>query len=91
MTNEADMSWKQRKSVSDNDAFVTLVRVAQDDPKIRATLGVILGQTPFHRKSLLNSLIQNIAAQGAPENLTLAMAELLNDSVADQVARAIAK
>jgi hypothetical protein len=80
---------KRRKSVGDNDAFVTLVRVAQDDPEIRTTLAAILRQPPFHRKSLINTLIQDMKAQGAPRNLTSAIAELLDDAVAEKVAEAI--
>jgi hypothetical protein len=87
----SNMFSKRRKSVGDNDAFVTLVRVAQDDPEIRATLAAILRQPPFHRKSLINTLIQDMKAQGAPRNLTSAIAELLDDAVAEKVAEAIVK
>lgn len=79
----------KRRTVGDNDAFVTLVRVAQDDPEIRQTLVVLLGQPPFHRKSLLNTLLQDMRAQGAPKYLTSAMAELLDDDVAEKVAEEI--
>ena len=79
----------QSRSVGDNDAFVTLVKVAQDDPEIRQTLVAILRQPPFHRKSLLNTLLQDMRAQGAPKNLISAITELLNDVVAEKVAEAI--
>jgi hypothetical protein len=80
---------KRTKSVGDNDAFVTLIRVAQDDPEIHQTLMAILRQPPFHRKSLLNTLLQDMRAQGAPKNLISAIAELLDDAVAEKVAEAI--
>jgi hypothetical protein len=79
----------QSRSVGDNDAFVTLVRVAQDDPEIRQTLVAILRQPPFHRKSLLNKLLQDMSAQDAPKNLISAITELLNDVVAEKVAEEI--
>lgn len=85
------MFWKRKKTVGDNDAFVTLVRVAQDDPEIRATLVGILRQPPFHRKSLLNSLIQDMRAQGAPASLISALGELLDDAVAEKVTDAIVR
>ena len=83
------MFWNKRKSVGDNDAFVTLIRVAQDDPEVHATLVAILRQPPFHRKSLLNTLLQDMRAEGAPKNLISAMTELLDDSVAEKVAEEI--
>jgi hypothetical protein len=83
------MLWKRKKTVADNDAFVTLIRVAQDDPEIHQTLVAILRQPPFHRKSLLNTLLQDMRAQGAPKNLISAIAELLDDAVAEKVAEAI--
>ncbi len=82
---------KRRKSVGDNDAFVTLVRVAQDDSETRTMLTAILRQPPFHRKSLVNTLIQDMRAQGAPRNLISAITELLDDAVAKKVADAIVK
>ncbi len=85
------MFWKSKKSVGDNDAFVTLVKVAQNDPEVHATLVAILGQPPFHRKSLLNRLIQDMRVKGAPRNLISAIAELLDDSVAEKVADVIEK
>jgi hypothetical protein len=83
------MLWKRKQSVADNDAFVTLIRVGQDDPEIHQTLVPILRQPPFHRKSLLNTLLQDMRAQGAPKNLISAIAELLDDAVAEKVAEAI--
>ena len=42
----------QKTAVGDNAAFVTLMRVAQEDADVRKTLMAILGQSPFHRKFL---------------------------------------
>ncbi len=80
------MSRKQSRSVGDNGAFATLVRVAQDDPEIRQTLVPILRQPPFHRKLLLNTLLRDMRAQDAPKNLISAITELLNAVVAEKVA-----
>ena len=85
------MFWNKQKSVGDNDAFVTLIRTAQEDPEIHATLVAILRQTPFHRKSLLNTLLQDMKAQSAPKHLISAMTELLDDAVAEKVAEEILK
>ena len=83
------MLWKKRKSVGDNEAFVTLIRVAQDDPEVHATLAAILRQPPFHRKSLLNTVLQDMKARSAPKHLISAMTELLDDAVAEKVAEVI--
>ena len=84
------MKWGKKKSVGDNDAFVTLIRVAQEDPEIRATLSGILRQPPFHRKSLLSTLIEDMKANGAPPDFASAMAELLDDGVAQKAAEIMA-
>jgi hypothetical protein len=78
-----------KNTVGENDAFITLMRVAQEDPDIRQTLAGILHQPPFHRKSLLNTLIKEITLKGAPADFVSAIQELLNDDVAEKLAEFI--
>jgi hypothetical protein len=80
---------KPKNTAAENDAFITLMRVAQENPDIRQTLAVILHQPPFHRKSLLNTLIREITLKGAPADFISAMNELLNDDVAEKLAEFI--
>lgn len=76
--------WGHKKTVGDSDAFVTLMRVAQEDAAVRKTLSGILGQPPFHRKSLLNTLVAEMKLKGAPADFVAAISALLDDAVADK-------
>lgn len=78
-------------TVNANDALITLIRVAEENTDIRLTLLGILNQPSFHRKSLLNTLIQEMILKGAPKNLISAMNELLNDNLADKLGEFIRK
>jgi hypothetical protein len=80
---------KAKNAVEENDAFITLMRVVQEDPDVRKTLAGILQQPPFHRKSLLNTLIREITLKGAPADFVAAISELLNDDVAKMLAEFI--
>ena len=80
---------KAKNTVGQIDAFITLMRVVQENPDIRKTLAVILHQPPFHRKSLLNTLIREITLKGAPADFISALNELLNDDVAEKLAELI--
>jgi len=57
--------WKRKKTIGENEIFVTLIRVAQEDPEIRRTLVGILSQKPFQRHSLLNTLVREMKLKGA--------------------------
>ena len=84
------MESRNPKSVGDNEAFVTLIRGAQEDKEIRAQLQSILQQPSFHRKSLLNTMIQNMTFRGAPKDFVSAIGHLRNDTVAETVKELIA-
>ncbi len=71
-------------SVGDNETFVILIRVAQQDRKIRDQLIGILQQPAFHRKSLLNSFIDALTIKGAPPDFISAIACLRDDEVAEK-------
>jgi len=75
------------KTVADNETFVTLIRVAREEPEVRKTLAAILGQPAFHRKSLLNSLIEEMRLKGAPVAFVSALGALLDDGVAERPGR----
>lgn len=80
---------KKPKTIADNDVFVTLLRVAQEDADVRRTLIGLLRLSPFHRKSRLNTLIQTMKLQHAPEDFVAAVAALLNDDVAQKAVETI--
>lgn len=79
--------WFQKKdpSVADNAMFVLLVQVAREEPEIGTQLRRILSLEPFHRKSALNTFIDQMRLKDAPETFVSAVAALLDDSVAEKV------
>jgi hypothetical protein len=71
------------KTVGDNQSFVTLMLVAQEEPEVRDTLATILGQPPSRRKYELHKLIGSMKAQGSDADFVSAIEALLDDKVAD--------
>jgi hypothetical protein len=71
----------------DNETFVSLMRVAQEDPNIRRVIVGILTQSPFNRQSMLNTLIAEMKLKSAPVDFIQAIASLLDDDVANKVPR----
>ena len=72
------------KSVGENKAFVNLIRLAQEDPKIRAKLLKILSLDKFHRESLLNTSLEEMRLKGAPKEFVSGISTLLDDAVAQR-------
>jgi hypothetical protein len=79
------------KTVGDNKTFVTLIRIAQEDEEIGRTLGRILSQDCFNRKSMLNTLIQDMRLKSAPVDFIRAIASLLDDDVARKASELLGK
>jgi hypothetical protein len=65
-----------------SEPFVTLIRVAQENPDVRSRLLGILSLDTFNRKSALNTLMEDMRLRGAPKALIEAMAGLLDERVA---------
>jgi hypothetical protein len=78
---------KKARTVGDDETFVSLMRVAQEDPNIRRVILGILAQSPFNRQSMLNTLIAEMKLKSAPVDLIQAIAPLLDDDVANKVAQ----
>ena len=76
---------KGNNILGENDAFVTLIRVSQEDPDMKKTLSGILAQSSFHRKSLLNTMIAEMKLKSAPIDFVNAISALLDDGVAEKV------
>jgi|GEM_PF-1338794 len=72
------------KTVADQKVFVSLIRTAQEDAALRSRLRMILAQPPFHRRSLLNTLLEELKLQSAPADFVRAIACLLEDDVASK-------
>lgn len=69
-------------SAGDNETFVRLIQVAQEDPDIRDELLTILSLEPLKRKSALRTLLKDIKVKGAPKEFVTAIAYFLDDDVA---------
>ena len=68
--------------IGDDDGFAILILAARDDEDFRAQLTAILSLEDFHRRSLLNTLLQELRMKQAPEDLIRSIGYLLDDAVA---------
>ena len=76
---------KSTRSIAENEDFITLIRVAQEDSEIKSQLSSILALDSFNRKSALNTFLEELRFRQAPKELILAMTTLLDEEVAEQV------
>lgn len=79
------LSRKRRKTVGENESFVDVLRLAQEDPSFRSTLCAILRQPSFHRKSVLNTMARDMALAGENRNIVQAVFSLADDAVSLRV------
>ena len=75
--------------VKDNDMFIELIRVAQDDPGIRTQLVTILSLKKPQRQLALHSYLDELRLTGQPKEFVSAVACLLTDEVAEQTVAAV--
>ena len=71
-------------SLADNEDFINLMQVAQQDEQLGRTLRNLLSQTAMQRKSLLNTWIHEMRLKKAPSSLIEAVACLLDDEIAEK-------
>ena len=69
-------------TLGDNQAFVTIMRVARKDEEIKKQLMNILEQDPARRKTFLNGLIQRVNDQPGSGEMVEALTYLADDAVA---------
>jgi len=81
---------RETKSVAEDEAFVTLIRVAQEDADVRNQLLSLLSLDRFNRESALNTLVDDLRLKKAPKELVSAIASLLDDDVADKTLEILA-
>jgi hypothetical protein len=80
-----------KKRVADNEVFVKLIQVAEEDEAVRRKLAEILSLPPTHRRSVLNFYIDQMRQNGAPEAFISAVACLLDNGVADRALSLLGK
>ncbi len=76
---------KSTRSIAENEDFITLIRVAQEDSEIKSQLSSILALDAFNRKSALNTFLEELRLRQAPKEFISAIAALLDEEVAEQV------
>ncbi|MBI2191628.1 MAG: hypothetical protein HYU36_06570 [Planctomycetes bacterium] len=62
-----------------------LIEIAQEDGQVREQILGLLRLAPFQRRSILNTQLDQMRLQGAPQEFIEAMASLLDDAVAERV------
>jgi hypothetical protein len=72
------------KSAGIEEPFVTLIRVAQENPDIKSLLLKILSFDSFNRESALNTIIEDMQLKSAPREIVSAIAGLLDSEVAEK-------
>ncbi len=75
-------SSKRSKSIAEDETFIRLIQVAQEEPEIRNRLKSILTQDDFNRRSLINTWIEELKLQKAPSDFIKALSYFLDESVA---------
>lgn len=79
------------RSVAEDETFVNLIVIAREDPEVRRTLEAILTADAFHRKSMLNTWLDDLRAKKAPKDFITALGHLLDDEVAEKALEMIRK
>ena len=74
----------------DNDAFVVLMRLAQDSPDIRRQLAWIVRLPGAERRAMIEPWLQGLRDAGTPADMVAAIGCLRHDAFADAVARFLA-
>jgi len=76
--------WRDSKSAGIEEPFVTLIRVAQENPDIKSLLFKILSLDSFNRESALNTIIEDLKLKSAPIEIVSTIADLLDSDVAEK-------
>jgi len=76
-------SRSKSRSIADNETFIRLIQLAQEDLEIKKRLMSILAHDDFNRKSLLSTWIEELQMQKAPSDFIKALSYFLDESVAN--------
>ena len=66
------------------EAFVTLIRAAQEDSEFRSQIVNLVSLDQFNRESALNTFLEHLRLNQAPKYLVSAVAILLDPKVAEK-------
>ena len=72
------------RTVAEVDGFITMLRVACEDPSINARLEKILSLPDERRQALVHTLVSDMLIAKAPKEFVEAIACLMDDAVAEK-------
>lgn len=88
MTDERIKTARPAKDApSINEAFITLMRLCQEDSTVRTKVQRIACLPPKQRVAVVNGLVQQLMISDAPNDFVMAIAALLDDSLIAEVCR----
>ena len=70
-----------------NEAFITLMRLCQQDSAVRAKVQRIVCLPPKQRIAVVNGLVQQLMISDAPNEFVMAITALLDESLIAEVCR----
>ena len=76
---------KNKQFVTDDENFIALVQVLKEDYKIRSKIEPILSLDKFNRKSALNTWLEQLKFQQAPEKFISLLSCLIDDDIAKKL------
>ena len=76
---------KDKRLLADNDDFIALIKVLREELHIRNKLKPLLALDSFNRKSVLNTWLEELKLQHAPERFIAVLSSLLDDDIAEKV------
>jgi len=80
---------KSKHLVADDENFIALVQVLKEDYKIRSKIEPILSLDQFNRKSALNTWLEQLKFQQAPEKFIVLISCLIEDDIAEKLLQVI--
>jgi hypothetical protein len=76
---------EKKRFVADDENFLSLVQVLKEDSKIRSKIEPILSLDQFNRKSALNTWLEQLKYQQAPEKFIALLSCLIDDDIAKKL------
>lgn len=73
---------KTKKSIIENEKFITLMKLAREEPDVRKRIKGLCSLDGFNRRSLLNTWLDELRLRGAPKDFREALSFFLDDAVA---------
>ena len=74
----------KRRSVSEVDGFIHMLRAACEDKYMNDTLEMLLSQPDEKRKEIVFKLVEDLQFKGAPSSLIEAISCLIDDAIAER-------